>query len=117
MKVWGTRLNQWVKHTIGLYSENVWTRLLAAGTMMWVFLTFLLEFTSGVVGKITKHLSLLNELYFLATFFCMVVNDIYSYKKELALDTRICNIVRTIIVSKKASAESEAVQKCVEILN
>ena len=47
----------------------------------------------------------------------MVVNDIYSYKKELALDTRICNIVRTIIVSKKASAESEAVQKCVEILN
>ena len=103
-----------VKHTIGLYSLNVWTRLLAAAAMIWVFP---LEITSGVLGKTTQHLPLLNELYFNATFFAMVVNDIYSYKREMSLDASICNIVQTIIVAKEAVGEYEAVQKCVEILN
>jgi hypothetical protein len=103
-----------VKHTVGLYSMNVWTRLLAAGAMIWVFS---LEIMSGVLGKTTKHLPLLNELYFNATFFAMVVNDIYSYKREMSLDASICNLVQTIIVGKEASGQDEAVQKCVEILN
>jgi hypothetical protein len=103
-----------VKHTVGLYSENVWTRLLASGVLIWLIPQ---EVMSGVLVKNTEHLILLTELYFLESFFCMVVNDIYSYKREMGLNVTICNIVQTIIISKDASGETEAVQKCIEIIN
>ena len=102
-----------VKHTAGLYSENVWTRVLASGVMPWLIPQ---EVISGNLVNATKHLTLLTELYFLETFFCMVVNDIYSYKREMTINARICNMVKTFAVGKECE-DSEAVQKCIEILN
>jgi hypothetical protein len=103
-----------VKHNVCSYSEDVWTRLLASGVM--IYLPFQ-EIVAGSVIKNTEHLSLLNELYFLATVFVMIINDIYSYSRETRLDVNTCNIVHTIAGSKEASAVSDAVIKCVEILN
>ena len=78
-----------VEHTAGLYAENVMTRLLASIVLTWIIP---LEVISGAL-EITKHLTLLTELYFLETFFCMVVNDIYSYKREMKINATICNMV------------------------
>ena len=103
-----------VKHNVCSYSEDVWTRILASGVM--IYLPFQ-EIVAGSVIKNTEHLSLLNELYFLATVFVMIINDIYSYSRETRLDVNTCNIVHTIAGSKEASAVSDAVIKCVEILN
>ncbi|CAB4028087.1 Hypothetical predicted protein [Paramuricea clavata] len=105
-----------VKHNVCSYFENVWTRVLASGVM--VYSPFQ-EIVAGSVIKNTEHLSLLNELYFLATVFVMVTNDIYSYGREARLDVskQPCSMVKTIAGCKEASAESDAVIKCVEILN
>ena len=103
-----------VKHSICSYSEDLWTRLLASGIM--VFLP-IQEIVAGSVIKNSEHVSLLNELYFLESIFCMVVNDIYSYNREMKIGVGICNIVQTIAGSKEATAESDAVIKCLEIVN
>ena len=103
-----------VKHVVCSYSEDIWTRLLASGVM--VFLP-IQEIVAGSVIKSTEHVSLFNELYFLVSVFSVVVNDIYSYTKEMRLDVIICNIVQTIAGGKEASTEYDAVIKCVEILN
>ena len=102
------------KHIVCSYSEDVWTRLLAAAAMVWLQVQ---EMVAGSVIKNTEHVSLLNQLYFLADVYAMVVNDVYSYTREINLDVGICNMVQTIAGCKEASAESDAVIKCVEILN
>ncbi|CAB4043269.1 Hypothetical predicted protein, partial [Paramuricea clavata] len=102
------------KHIVCSYSEDVLTRLLTAAAMVWLQVQ---ELVVGYVIKNTEHVSLLNQLYFLAVVYAMVVNDVYSYTREMNLDVGICNMVQTIAGSKEASAESDAVIKCVEILN
>ncbi|CAB3990456.1 Hypothetical predicted protein [Paramuricea clavata] len=103
-----------VKHNVGPYSEDVWTRLLSAAVMVWLHAQ---EIVAGSVIKNTEQVSLLNELYFLASVYSMVSNDIYSYRREMRLDVSVCNMVQTIAGSKETSAETDAVIKCVEILN
>ena len=101
------------KITAGLYSEDVWTRVLASGVMPWLIPQ---DVISGDLVNTSKHLSLLTELYFLETFFCMVVNDMYSYRREMKSNLTISNMVETIIVEQDCE-ESEAVQKCIELVN
>ena len=102
-----------VKHDACSYSEDVWTRLLSGGSMASLHAQ---EIMAGSVIKNTEHVSLLNQLYFLSTVFCMVVNDMYSKKREIRSHVNTFNIVK-IIRGKEVSAESDAVIKCVEILN
>ena len=101
------------KITAGLYSEDVWTRVLASGVMPCLIAQ---DVISGDLVNTSKHLSLVTELYFLDTFFCMVVNDMYSYRRERKSNLTISNMVETIIVERDCE-ESEAVQKCIELVN
>ena len=103
-----------VKRIVRSYSEDIWTRLLSSAIIIYLPIN---EIAAWSVIKNTEHVSLLNELYFLESLWCMVVNDIYSYNREMKLDVSVCNMVQTISGSKEASAESDAVMKCVEILN
>jgi hypothetical protein len=103
-----------VHSSAGAYSDDVWTRSLSSAAMIWMIAQ---EITSEVIGKTTDHVPLLNELYFLGTFYSMVVNDIYSYKREMLLENSVCNLVQTFTVGKVVPGESEAVQQCVKILN
>ena len=103
-----------VKSSVGVYADDVWKRSLSSAAMIWMIAQ---EITSEVIGKTTVHAPLLNELYFLGTFYSMVVNDIYSYKREMLLDATVCNLFQTFTVSKVVPGESEAAQKCVDILN
>ena len=102
-----------VKHTTGSFYEMVWPRILQSGCMIWLNPH---EVLSGVLVKNDEHLTLLTELYFLNTFVCITVNDIYSHTREMGLLATPCSLLRTIMISEGAS-EAEAAQKCIGIIN
>ena len=101
-------------HLVRSYSEALWTRLFSSGVMIYLPIQ---EIVVGTVIRNSEHMSLINELYFLESIYCMIINDIYSYNREMKIAVDVCNMVHTFAGSKEASAEFDAVIKCVEILN
>lgn len=74
------------------------------------------EVMSGAIGKSKAHVILVSELYLLSSIFCALINDCYSYHKDMK-EGCTTNVIMELVETKKVSDKHEALAKVIEIAN
>ena len=97
------------KRKSGTLLETLWRRAFDSCTLPFHMLG---EVFSGALGKTKQHFRVITELSMCSSFYCVVINDMYSY--HLECDGAFENVFKAILAEREGNIV-EAVEKNAQI--